>query len=274
MDVSLVESPPGTLIWNAIDHEGNPWFDALLSTDDGINVISASDMIVADKLVHFLREGLKLNGQDDLSRSALSIETNTQWPMEWGMGSSSSLIVNLASWLQVNPFDLQRNTIGGSGYDIACGLSDEPIIFQMADKLLVGKVKRPEILSEHAGFAYLGQKSDTATAIKNFHEKVANIDVSKKIDLVNKLAYHILDGSKISNILKAIEIHEETIGYLLDIEPIKRRMFPAFDGMVKSLGAWGGDFIMFVGSKPLKEFKEETEKQYGLKLFSAEELLV
>ena len=273
MDVTTMASAPGTLIWNAIDHEGNPWFDALIATDGPYEVISASDPIVADKLIHMLKQERKMGGRE-LGNQAYSVETNTHWPMEWGLGSSSSLIVNLAAWLEVNPFELQKNTIGGSGYDIACGMSDSPIVFQMADKLLVGKVSRPPVLLEYAGFAYLGQKASTSDAIKNFHDKVANVDVSKKIDLVNRLAYHILDGEKVGNIIKAIEIHEETIGYLLDIEPIKRRMFPDFNGMVKSLGAWGGDFVMFVGREPLKDYKEATEKEYGLKLYSAEELLV
>ncbi len=274
MDVNRSDTAAGTLIWNALDHEGNPWFDALFSTDGTIEVISSSDPIVADKLIHILQTAINLSGKNILNQNSYSIETTTNWPLEWGMGSSSSLLVNLAAWMEVNPFELQKNTIGGSGYDIACGLSDDPIVFQMAEKLLVGKVHRPSILNDYAGFAYLGQKSDTPTAIKYFMDKVANMDLSKRIDLINRLTYHILDGEKIGNVIKAVEIHEETIGFLLEIEPIKRRMFPDFDGMVKSLGAWGGDFVMFLGREPLKDYKEATEKAYDIKLYSAQELLV
>lgn len=274
MDVAIMDGPPGNLIWNAADLNGNPWFDALFSTTGSVEAISASDPDVAGRLAMILNEAIRLSGKNILEQASFQIETQTQWPMEWGLGSSSTLLVNIASWFQINPFELQKQTLGGSGYDIACGLSDDPIIFQRGERLMVGKVQRPAILSEYAGFAYLGQKCDTPSAIRDFENRVMNIDLTSRIDLINRLTYHILDAKSISHVLKAIEIHEETIGFLLGIEPVKRRLFNDFEGMVKSLGAWGGDFIMFVGNKPLEDYKVDTEEKYGLRLFSAQEILV
>ena len=88
------------------------------------------------------------------------------------------------------------------------------------------------------------------------------------------MTYHILDAKSVEHLIKAIEIHEETIGYLLDRDPIKKRQFQSFDGAVKSLGAWGGDFVLFVGKEKFEKFKLQTEEQFGIKLYSIKDLLV
>jgi hypothetical protein len=105
-------------------------------------------------------------------------------------------------------------------------------------------------------------------------KKTKNIDLRTRIDLINRLTYHILDAKSVEHLIKAIEIHEETIGYLLDRDPIKKRQFQSFDGAVKSLGAWGGDFVLFVGKEKFEKFKHQTEEQFGIKLYSIKDLLV
>lgn len=272
--VNQAPGPAGQLIWNADGHDNMPWFDALLDIHTKAEVISASDNKVADTLVNILNTALEMGASDLLRTRSQAVNTLTEWPMNWGLGSSSTLITNIAWWLNLNPFDLQRRVFGGSGYDIACALSDEPVIYQMADKPLAAKAPKPALLTLHAGFAWLGKKASTADAMDRFREKTLNRDLSKKLDTINRLTYHILNAEKIENLIKAIQIHEETIGFLLEMEPIAIREFPYFDGTVKSLGAWGGDFAMFVGRHPLEAFKEDVETKYGLRLFSAGELLV
>ena len=41
-----------------------------------------------------------------------------------------------------------------------------------------------------------------------------------------------------------IDKHEKRIGGILGIEPIRQRLFSDFNGTIKSLGAWGGDFVL------------------------------
>ena len=274
LELTSLPGSEGNLIWNALDMEGKPWFDALFDTTNGIDIINASDEKVAYNLTSILHAAISLKGRNILQSASFQIETSIEWPMQWGMGSSSSLLVNIASWFQINPFELQQKTIGGSGYDIACALSDQPIIFQKSDQLMAARVHRPEILCEHGGLAYLGNKANTSYAIKNFEEKTKNIDLRTRIDLINRLTYHILDAKSVEHLIKAIEIHEETIGYLLDRDPIKKRQFQSFDGAVKSLGAWGGDFVLFVGKEKFEKFKLQTEEQFGIKLYSIKDLLV
>jgi len=44
-----------------------------------------------------------------------------------------------------------------------------------------------------------------------------------------------------------IEEHEKIMSQLLNQPTIKESDFPDFNGSIKSLGAWGGDFILATG---------------------------
>ena len=45
-----------------------------------------------------------------------------------------------------------------------------------------------------------------------------------------------------------INQHEKIIGNVLKKQPIKERLFSDYFGCIKSLGAWGGDFILATGN--------------------------
>jgi hypothetical protein len=44
--------------------------------------------------------------------------------------------------------------------------------------------------------------------------------------------------------MQLLDEHEELMQFVLQEEKTKTRLFPDFGGVIKSLGAWGGDFIM------------------------------
>ena len=49
---------------------------------------------------------------------------------------------------------------------------------------------------------------------------------------------------------KLIVAHEDIISKTINIEPIKKRLFSDYkSGVIKSLGAWGGDFVLVTGNK-------------------------
>ena len=56
------------------------------------------------------------------------VETQLEFPREWGLGSSSTLISNLGLWAETDPYDLLSATLGGSGYDIAAARSESPFL--------------------------------------------------------------------------------------------------------------------------------------------------
>mgnify|MGYP003959591373 FL=1 len=53
-----------------------------------------------------------------------------------------------------------------------------------------------------------------------------------------------MNCSNQKNFNDLIYSHEQIISKLISKKPIKKELFDNFSGEIKSLGAWGGDFIM------------------------------
>ena len=54
---------------------------------------------------------------------------------------------------------------------------------------------------------------------------------------------------KLSEFEKLIQEHEKIISSIIELPTVKERLFPDYFGTLKSLGAWGGDFILATGDK-------------------------
>jgi hypothetical protein len=52
-----------------------------------------------------------------------------------------------------------------------------------------------------------------------------------------------------------MQCHERIIARCIGQEPVQKR-FPDFEGVLKSLGAWGGDFILAATAWPENQIKE------------------
>ena len=46
-----------------------------------------------------------------------------------------------------------------------------------------------------------------------------------------------------------LTVHEATLSKALKIAPIKERLFSDYSGAIKSLGGWGGDFVLATGNE-------------------------
>ena len=57
-----------------------------------------------------------------------------------------------------------------------------------------------------------------------------------------------------------MQCHERIIARCIGQEPVQKR-FPDFEGVLKSLGAWGGDFILAVTEWSEKQVKEYFQKK-------------
>ena len=47
---------------------------------------------------------------------------------------------------------------------------------------------------------------------------------------------------------------EKKLGSILEVPTIQEQLFPEFNGLVKSLGAWGGDFVMAISKENPKDY--------------------
>lgn len=74
--------------------------------------------------------------------------------------------------------------------------------------------------------------------------------------------------------LGLLEEHERIISQWMETERVKSSLFPDFPGAIKSLGAWGGDFVLVAsGLSPAQTKKYFTDKGYSTLIPFAEMVL-
>ena len=239
MDVELVNDDKGLIYWSTTVRK-LPWFEAKFSKDD-LDIVDTNNRKSSEfiqKLLRFVKDkSAALNASQSVSISA-----NVEFPMEWGFGSSSSLIANLAQWAKVNPYELLFATTNGSGYDVACAMADSPILYINHPKPEVVRVDfNPNFLNK-IYFIYLGQKQNSSASVDKFGHKVSGRNV--EAERITEISKAIVKVTSLREFEDLVDKHEQIVAETLGLEPVKRKMFPDFDGSVKSLGAWGGDFIM------------------------------
>jgi mevalonate kinase len=181
-------------------------------------------------------------------------ETQLEFPREWGLGSSSTLVAALARWADVDPFQLLDATLGGSGYDIACASSHQPILFQRRNGQpnYVSLPYQPSF-ADQICFVYLGRKQDSREGIKRFRD-FATTD--RQLQRVSELTLLFLNARDAREAVLVLEEHEALIAESLRLPKVKDQYFSNFPGIVKSLGAWGGDFVMALSEKPATATKQ------------------
>jgi hypothetical protein len=187
------------------------------------------------------------------------VETQLDFPKDWGLGSSSTLVNNVAQWANVNPFYIQQKVFGGSGYDIACAKKHNPITYQRIDQQpTVVDVAFAPPFHEHLFFVYMNQKQNSRTSIQNHYQGVSD-EVRNALNALTKRFVKAQNASEFQTLMLA---HESIISKLIGILPVQQTAFSDYEGVVKSLGAWGGDFILACGPKNSKAYF--TTKGYAV----------
>jgi mevalonate kinase len=231
----------GALTWVA-KADDKIWFSAVLSTIDN-QIISTSNKEIAVRLREMLNAAHKLNPSVLPHLHNHIITTELDFDINWGLGSSSTLIANLAQLFKINPFDLFFNVSNGSGYDIACAAATTPIIYSIKKQIPeIQSVKFEPQFAEHLYFVYLGQKQISTTSIAGNIKKLENRE--SEIFRISGLSAQMTKCNTLEEFEQIIVELENITSGVLQIPPIKKTAFTDFEGTVKSLGAWGGDFVM------------------------------
>jgi mevalonate kinase len=237
------EGSNNEIVWKSYDADDSIWFqDTILFTD--IMEPQVPSESVKSTLIKILQEAYLMNPQFLNSSSGYTISTQLSFPKKWGLGTSSTLINNIAEWASIDAFKLLNSSFGGSGYDIACAQNDTPIVYSLKEgKPIVQNITFNPDFSENIYFVYLNKKQSSKTAIANYQDNKSS-HLEKSIAKINKITADIILSKKIETFEHAIEKHEVEMSHVLETSTIKETLFPDFNGQIKSLGAWGGDFVM------------------------------
>ena len=242
------------LKWESYDYNNKIWFSAILDCEN-FNCIKSNKISIAKSLSFILKETRKLNPKF-LSNNGGHIKTRLEFDLYWGLGSSSSLISNLAKLNNVNPYKLLSRTFGGSGYDIACSLAKGPIIYETKNNIY-NEINFDPPFKEKLFFVYLNKKQNSKIEVDRFK----NIKVDKEtIKSVNSITEIISKTKNYDEFNFLIKKHEKIISNLINKTCVKNLKFKDFKGEIKSLGAWGGDFILASGINSPSYFESKGYK--------------
>jgi mevalonate kinase len=234
------------IIWKSYDADGSIWFeDTLLFSNISKEVTSENESVKAT-LTTILHEAFKLNPDFILNSSGYTITTELGFPKSWGLGTSSTLINNIAQWLQIDAFTLLKNSFGGSGYDIACAQNDSPIVYKLEQgNPVIEKVTFNPDFTDNLYFVYLNKKQSSKSAIAAYNMNKKN-NLPRTIALNDLITSEVLNATTIQSFATAVQNHELQMSIILETQTINESLFPDFNGVIKSLGAWGGDFVMVI----------------------------
>ena len=232
------------ITWKSYDADGSIWFEDTLLFSDISKETTTENESVKTTLTTILHEAFKLNPHFILNSVGYKITTELGFPKSWGLGTSSTLINNIAQWLQIDAFTLLKNSFGGSGYDIACAQNDTPILYHLEDgKPVVENVRFNPEFTKNVYFIYLNKKQSSKTAIAAYSMNKKN-NLSNTIALNDIMTSEVLNATTLASFATALQKLEIQMSIILETQTIKESLFPDFNGVLKSLGAWGGDFVM------------------------------
>ena len=226
--------------WNSYDLKNNVWFSTIIDKDK-LKVIESSDSRISQRLSKILKS-IRNHKPEFLNKNGCEIETKLNFDKDWGLGSSSTLISNLSKLANVDPYIILNETFGGSGYDIACSNVNHPILYSVNNgERVIQKVEFNPPFKSNLYFIYLNKKQDSSKEILQYRNlKISNSDIDKVTSISKQMI--ISKNQKEFNLL--IDSHEKVLSSILKRDPIKKELFSDFEGSIKNLGAWGGDFIL------------------------------
>ena len=240
--------------WKSYDFDESIWFEDTLLFSDISKQVNPENESVKNTLTTILHEAFKLNPDFILNSDGYTITTELGFPKSWGLGTSSTLINNIAQWLNIDAFTLLKNSFGGSGYDIACAQNDTPIVYHLEHgNPVVEKVTFNPEFTQNLYFVYLNIKQSSKTAIAAYNMNKKN-NLPRTIAVNDVITSEVLNAATIQSFASAIHKHEVQMSRILETPTIKESLFPDFNGVIKSLGAWGGDFVMAIATENPREY--------------------
>lgn len=253
----------GHIEWISYTNEEKIWFKARFKYyDNSIRIESENDKKIADTLVKIINAAIKLSPTLLQNLINYKITTHLEFPQNWGLGSSSTLINNIAQWFNINPFDLHFNVFNGSGYDIASAYNDNPVTYLINNQSpIVEEVKFNPPYKTNIFFVHLNQKQNSYNEVKKYQKNKSKDQIESAIKITNSLTNEILTAKTLAEFEKLLLKHEQTLAKVLGIPTIQKQLFNDYDlGVIKSLGAWGGDFVLVTGNE--KSIEYFLEKGY------------
>ncbi len=252
----------GILEWKSLDNNSVSWFEGQFRINNGefqplLSQEQEKDpeaKNTAHRLQKILKTAFQMNSGKFLDSDGFKVTTRLEFNRRWGLGTSSTLINNISDWLAVDPYKLLKESFGGSGYDIAAARHNHPLTYQITPhgpEAFISDFN--PAFQDKLFFVYLNKKQNSREAIAHYRNQPQD-DISTLTEKISGITEQIIKSEYLEEFKMLLEAHETLISQAINLPKIKLEMFPDFPGLVKSLGGWGGDFILATGNEEEKEY--------------------
>ncbi|WP_298148112.1 GYDIA family GHMP kinase [Flavobacterium sp.] len=237
------------IAWESYNAAGEKWLDTRFTQEDLENATQIADP-VRQALANVLNQAIKRKTTAPLFGKKFS--TQLEFPNNWGLGSSSTLISLVAQYVGVDVFELSDATFGGSGYDVACATANGPIFYRKIPKgREIRSANFPTELKNHMYFVHLNQKQNSRSAIAQYKQLPKS---TVFLEAVSAITSAVAQTTQFADLADLLQRHEDLLSAQLQIPTIKAQLFSDYPSVIKSLGAWGGDFVLALSEAPPQQY--------------------
>jgi len=234
LEVVKIEDNKKHLSWKSYTNDNKIW----LNYDSSISNINEEHLML-EKIINVIKE---LNPKI-FQNNSFQFKTNLEFDRKWGLGSSSTLLYCLSEWANIDPFVLLEKTFGGSGYDLACAGEDKAIFYTKKENKASWNLLDLDFpFKENLYFVYLGKKKNSREAINHYRESKSSKNFLVEI---SKLSEDFSKAKELEELQGIMLVHENILSERLKTLTLNNSIFKDTKKLVaKSLGGWGGDFIL------------------------------
>ncbi|MBW8361618.1 MAG: hypothetical protein K0M56_05460 [Kaistella sp.] len=225
--------------WEAF-HQEELWLKVEINHQNW-EIINSNLSEPAEFILKVLQNVQKLSDNTFQKGISYHLKTNLQFPADFGLGSSSTLMNNLAEWAKVDPYRLNELSLGGSGYDIAVAKEKSAVLYQNVPERKVERIKFSPEFKDELLFIHLNRKQDSREGINLYKSKEKSREL---VEEFSSLTQEIVKCETLEKFSELMEVHEQKLSDFLGIPTAKEKYFADAPVFLKSLGAWGGDFVL------------------------------
>jgi mevalonate kinase len=233
--------------------------------------ITETNNIRNAQYISLVLSGVKTLNPNFFPSKGLSFLSELEFPLEWGLGNSSALIVNLARLAGVDPLKLHELTSIGSGYDVACAFEEKPILYTLIVDPEWQTVPFSPNFKDELYFIYLGNKQNSEKSVRDFW---LQCKVTKhQLLLADAWTMQAMQSQTSKEFVDALQNLTHLTSEILGVDNPLNALFSDLDVFAKPLGAWGGDFALVVTKLPKHVLKNYLYAENIDVLFSWDELV-
>lgn len=246
--VSHLTSDNNNLIYWKAYESGELWFQSLINKNT-LDSTGFSNNEINNKVIRLLSAIKRISPAIFRFNGSLNLDFDMNFDRNWGFGSSSTMISLISQWAGVNPYELYYTIYNGSAYDIAASFANQPILYSIQNKIPeISEARFNPSFSQSLFFVYIGRKQSTEDEIAYINRR--NGKHEKTARMISDISRQVLTCNTLSDFEQLMTKHENIVSDFLERPSVMEQHFSDYDvGIVKSLGAWGGDFVLMTCSQ-------------------------